>query len=134
MWSYSWNIESTTFKNKYQNVLFWGPASGIFLPTTKLFPFSTNQENLGFNPLQFKIYLSKDQSFTSNFKEIDTKWENLGKSTDITKVKFDYTTDNYFASLCAAYIILSKTGICVKHFEESSDIPKVITSMMLYYV
>ena len=50
-WSYSWNIDSQTFKNKYQHALFWGPASGIFQPATNLFPVKLFKGNLGFNLL-----------------------------------------------------------------------------------
>ena len=32
MWKYGWEIKSQTFKNKYQDHLYWGPASGIFQP------------------------------------------------------------------------------------------------------
>ena len=87
---------------------------------------------LGFNPLQFPIYVTEDQSFTSHFEELDTAWK--GMENDITKANFDYENDNYFASLCAAYVLFVKTGICSKHFEEQSGVSPIITSIMRFYV
>ena len=87
---------------------------------------------LGFNPLQFPIYVTEDQSFTSHFEKLDTAWE--GKENDITKAHFDYENDNYFASLCAAYVLFAKTGICSKHFEEQNGVSPIITSIMRFYV
>ena len=71
-WSYSWNIDSITFKNKYQHTLVWGPANGIFQPSTNPYPVKLSEGKLGFNTLQFGIYVSKDQSFTSNFPNLET--------------------------------------------------------------
>ena len=78
------------------------------------------------------LHVSKDQSFKSIFESLDTNWQ--GKEDDITKVKFNYKEDKYFASLCASYIIFCKTGICSKHFEEADDVPKVVTLIMRYFV
>ena len=130
--SYSYSIDSNDFKYKYKNSLYWGPSNGIFQPTTKLFPVQLVEADLGFNLTQFDIYISKDQSFKSDFESLDTNWQ--GKEDDITKVKFNYKEDKYFASLCASYIIFCKTGICSKHFEEADDVPKVVTSIMRYFV
>ena len=131
-WKYSWNTNSLTFNNKYRSKLFWGPADGIFQPTEKLVSFSLGNGRLGFSFQQFPVYVNDHLSFTSNFQALDTKWE--GKEDDITKATFDHKNDNYFASLCAAYVIFAKTGICSKHLETRDDVLSTITSIMRFYV
>ena len=120
------------FEKRYRGKLFWGPANGIFQPTRELKPFSVGDGQLGFDPLQFPTYVTKSLNFPSNFEALDTKWK--GKEDDITKANFDYEEDSYFTSLCAAYILFAKTGICSKHFGSEDDIPAVITSIMRYFV
>ena len=129
---YGWDIKSRTFKNKYQSQLFWGTADGIFQPTVDFLPFSMGNGQLRFNLQQFPIYVTEDLHFTSNFEALETTWE--GKENDITKAKFDYENDPYFASLCAAYVLFVKTGICSKHLETRDDVPHIIASIMRYYV
>ena len=87
---------------------------------------------LEFNLQQFPIYVTENSHFTSNFEALETTWE--GKEDDITKAKFDYENDPYFASLCAAYVLFVKTGIYSKHLETRDDVPHIITSIMRYFV
>ena len=42
--------------------------------------------------------------------------------------------DPYFASLMARYVISQKTGICTKHLREDPEVPKIVTSILRFYV
>ena len=85
---------------------------------------------LSFDPNSFRIFVNGDQSFLFS-STLNTSWSSNAK--DITKTSVD-KTDPYFASLIAAYVISQKTGICTKHFQSSSDVHNVVTSLMRFCV
>ena len=85
-----------------------------------------------FDPTSFRIFVNGDQSFLFN-STLNTSWRNVSKTKDVTKTSVD-KTDPYFASLIAAYVISQKTGICTKHFQSSSDVHNVVTSLMQFYI
>ena len=104
----------------YQSNLYWGPENGIFQPTEKLVPFHAEGAKLGFDLTKFPIYVTENKSFTSNFSNLETKWNE--SANDITKANFDYIGNKYFASLCASYV------------ETNKNISPIITSIMRYFV
>ena len=128
-WKYSWNITSNVFKYKYSGALYWGPTK-IWDPTTTTEPFAMGKGS--FDPTSFRIFVNGDQSFLFN-STLNTSWRNVSNAKDITKTSVD-KNDPYFASLIAAYVISQKTGICTKHFQSSSDVHKVVMSLMQFYV
>ena len=132
LWKYSWNINSQTFKDMYQSNLYWGPENGIFQPTEKLVPFRAEGAKLGFDLTKFPIYVTESKSFTSNFENLETEWDE--SANDITKANLDYIGNKYFTSLCASYIIFSTTGICQKHFKTNKEVSPIITNIMRYFV
>ena len=85
-----------------------------------------------FDPTSFRIFVNGDQSFLFN-STLNIKWQNSTNAKDITKTTVD-KNDPYFCSLIAAYVISQKTGICTKHLQSSSDVYKVVTSLMQFYV
>ena len=127
--SYSYSLDSNTFKYKYTSVLFWGPESGVFQPTSKdPEELKLSEGNLGFDETKFKLYVTKVSYFTTNFPALKTAWK--GKENDITKAK----VDPYFASLCAAYVPFHKSGICTEHFRMQDGVHPVVTSIFRFYV
>ena len=131
--SYGWDITSDTFKYKYRSHLFWGPASGVFQPTTK-YPdvLKLSERKLGFNETKFNLYVTKTSYFLTNFPAPKTAWK--GKEDNITKAKIDYLGDPYFASLCAAYVVFYKSGICTELFRMQDEVNPVVTSIFRFYV
>ena len=134
-----WDITSHTFK--YRNNLFWEPESGIFQPTTEDQPkLSVLKGNgPGFDPLAFSIHVTRGKSFTSSLKRLVTMQDVVTTKGDrdksnILKVKLDYKTSPYFASLCAAYVIFHKSGICKDHFRVQPRLHLIVTSIFRYYV
>ena len=121
------------FKYKYKSPLHWGPASGVFQPTNKdPKELRLTEGNIGFDKTKFPLYVTKTSSFPTNFPALETKWK--GKEDDITKSKIDYLKDPYFASLCAAYIVFYKSGICTEHFKVQDEVHPVVTSIFRFYV
>ena len=84
----SWPITSRTFREKYSSALYSGPTI-IWNPKSKVQPFVRSEATFPFDPLRFKIFVSKDQSFTSNFPLISTHWINQEESKNILKAKFN---------------------------------------------
>ena len=134
----SYDIKSNTFRrNKkwtwylYQWERIWGNHGTVQT-------FRHNRDPLPYRINSFEIYVcdcnnvSHSNSFVSNFAALDTKWTGITK--DITKVKFDYLNDPYFASLLAAYIITYKCGISTEHLLESKGTSKIITSIARYHL
>ena len=121
------------FKYKYKSHLFWGPASGVFQPTSKdPETLKLTEGKLGFDETKFPLYVTKTSSFPTNFPALETTWK--GKEYNITKAKVDYLGDPYFASLCAAYILFHKSGICTEHFRIQDGVHPVVTSIFRFYV
>ena len=126
-WKYSWDITSDVFKYKYSGALYWGPSK-IWDPTTTTEPFAMGKGS--FDPTSFRIFVNGEQSFLFS-STLNTSW--LSNAKNITKTSVD-KNDPYFCSLIAAYVTSQKTGICTKHFQSSSDVHKVVTSLMQFYV
>ena len=131
-WKYSWDITSDVFKYKYSGALHWGPSK-IWDPSGSSKSFELGNGVLPFRPNHFRIFVNGDQSFLFTTEALDTKWTNSSNVKDITKVKVD-KEDPYFASLMAAFIISQKSGICKKHLRSSSSVPKIVTSVLRFYV
>ena len=62
----------------------------------------------------------------------------MGKLRNVKDIRtvdcLDKDDPYFFASLMAAYVISQKTGICTKHFREDPDVPKIVTSVLRFYV
>ena len=133
----SYDIKSSTFRtNKkwtwylYQWERIWGNYGTVQT-------FIHNRDPLPYGLNRFEIYVcdcinTSHNSFVSNFADLDSKW--TGTTKNITRVKFDYINDPYFASLLAAYIITYKCGIITEHLLESKGTSKVITSIARYHL
>ena len=130
--SSSWPITSRTFKEKYSSALYSGPTI-IWSPGGVKQPFVRSEATLPFNLSQFSAYVSKDQSFTTNFPKIATNWVNQEGSKDILRARFN-TSDPYFNSVASAYVLSTMSGVCKKHFETQKDVPKIITSVLCYFL
>ena len=131
-WKGTWSITSNVFKYKYSDALTWGPSSGVFQPTTDSpFRFTLGNEDIGFHIRQFKVYVTKDDSFQTNFPELNTVWGE--KVNGISKAKIDFKNEPYFASLCAAFVIFFKSGICKEHFRKQGGVNPIVTSIFRYY-
>ena len=126
-WKYSWDITSDVFKYKYSDALYWGPSK-IWDLTTTTEPFAMGKGS--FDPTSFRIFVNGDQSFLFN-STLTIKWSSNAK--DITKATVD-KNDPYFCSLIAANVVSQKPGIYTKHLQSSSDVHKVVTSLMQFYV
>ena len=134
-WKYSWDVASDVFKYKYSGALHWGPSK-IWDPqdsasSSKSFEIAKGE--LPFRPNHFRIFVNGDQSFLFATEPLSIKWTNSLNVKDITKVKVD-KEDPYFASLIAAYIISQKSGICSKHLRGDASVPKIVTSVLRFYV
>ena len=135
-WKYSWDVTSDVFKYKYSGALHWGP--------TKIWDqqdpqggssksFEIGKGVLPSRPNHFRIFVNSEQSFLFATEPLNIKWTNSSNVKDITKVKVD-KEDPYFASLMAAFIISQKSGICSKHLRGDASIPKIVTSVLRFYV
>ena len=91
-----------------------------------------SEGKLGFDEAKFNLYVTKTSSFPTNFPALKTTWK--GKEDDITKAKVDYLGDPYFTSLCAAYVLFHKSGICTEHFRIQDEVHPVVTSIFRFYV
>ena len=135
-WKYSWEVASDVFKYKYSGAPHWG-LSKIWDPSDPTSgsskSFEIGKGELPFRPSHFRIFVNGDQSFLFASKPLSIKWTNSSNVKDITKVKVD-KEDPYFASLIAAYIISQKSGICSEHFSSSLSVPKIVTSVLRFYV
>ena len=128
----SWRITSRTFREKYSSALYSGPTI-IWKPKSKVQPFVRSEAKLPFDLLRFKIFVSEDQSFTSNFPLIPTNWINKEESKNILNAKFD-TSDPYFNSVASACLLSTLSGVCKKHFKGEKDVPPIITLIMRYFL
>ena len=131
-WRYSWDVTSDVFKYKYSGALHWGPTK-IWDPSDSSKSFEIGKGELPFRPNHFRIFVNGDQSFLFATEPLSIKWTNSSNVKDITKVKVD-KEDPYFASLIAAYIISQKSGICSKHLRGDASTPKIVTSVLRFYV
>ena len=128
MSSYSWPITSNTFKYPYSFALYFGPTV-IWNPGGKQQSFERSEATLPFNLLRFEVFVSENNSFTSNFPNIAISQE----SKNILKAKFD-TSDPYFNSLASAYILSTLSGVCKDHFKTKKNVPPIITSILRYFL
>jgi hypothetical protein len=99
--------------------------------------FEHNRDSLPYKINGLEIYVcdcinNDHNGFVSNFADLNTKW--TGAAKEITKLKFDYVNDPYFASIMTAYIIKYKCGISMEHLRESKGTSKVITSIAWYHL
>ena len=131
-WKHSWDVTSDVFKYKYSGALHWGPTK-IWDPAETSKSFEVGNGVLPFRPNHFRIFVNGDQSFLFATEPLCIKWTNSSNVKDITKVKVD-KEDPYFASLIAAYIISQKSGICTEHLRSSPSVPKIVTSVLRFYV
>ena len=136
-WKYSWDITSNVFKYKYSDALYWGPSKIWDLkgPTTG-FPtvFELGNGVLPFRPNHFRIFVNSEQSFLFENEPLDTKYKSNVKNITGLNVGKMYKEDPYFASLLAAFLISQKSRVWIEHLKASSDVSKIITSIMRFYV
>ena len=123
------DIKGYIFKRLYADTLYWQPR--LWGPDGTIQKFVLNTNPLPYDVTKFNIFINQEQSFLSNFKNLETSWK--GTEKDITKVAVK-EEDPYFASLLAACIISHVGGISRKHLIESSETPKIITGIARYYV
>ena len=119
------DITGYIFKRNYEDALYWQPR--IWGPEGTVQKFLADTSPLPYDVARFNIYVTKDDSFPSNFQDLDIAW----KGTDIRKVSVD-ENDPYFCSLLAACVISHVGGISRKHFQENA--PKIVTSIARYCV
>ena len=133
----NWEIGSVAFNDFFTRALYWGPTK-IWDPNEvrgegtegtrsdgKGFPFDLNH---------FRIFVNSEQSFSFQTAAPNTKWENPQNVKYIRTVDSLDKDDPYFTSLMAAYVISQKTGICTKHLREDPEVPKIMTSVLRFYV
>ena len=95
--------------------------------------FINHRINFPFDLNHFLIFINSEQSFSFQTDSLNTKLVNSRNARDIRTLDLD--KDNpYFASLMAAYVISQKTGICTRHWTESQNVPKIVTSIFRFYV
>ena len=122
------DITGYIFKKNYKNVLYWQPR--IWGPEGTVQKFVTNTNPFPYdNVTKFKIYVTKDNNFPSNFENLNIEW--TGK--DIRKVSVN-ENDPYFCSLLSACVISHVGGISRKHLVENENTPKIVTSIARYCV
>ena len=78
-----------------------------------------------------QIFVSATQTFSSNFENLTTKRKNVIRRH--MKGQID-TSNPYFASSVAAYVISRKGGMSLEYLTENSKVPKIITSIARFYV
>ena len=123
------NITGYIFKKYYEDTLYWQPR--LWGPDGTVQKFVLNTNPLPYDVTKFKIFVNREQSFLSNFENLETSWK--GTEKDITKVAVK-KEDPYFASLLAACIISHVGRMSRTHLIESDETPKIITSIARYYV
>ena len=133
------DITGYIFKKNYEDVLHWQPR--IWGPEGTVQKFVTNTNPFPYdNVTKFKIYVTNerskaseasDNSFPSNFQDLNIAWKGTEKDIRKVSVKED---DPYFCSLLSACVISHVGGISRKHLEESPAIPKIVTSIARYCV
>ena len=133
------DITGHIFKKNYEDVLHWQPR--IWGPEGTIQKFVTNTSPFPYdNVTKFGIYVTENERsepsaaseyFPSNFEILNITWK--GTEKDIRKVSVD-ENDPYFCSLLSACVISHVGGMSRKHLEESSAIPKIVTSIARYCV
>ena len=128
-------VGSVAFDDFFTGALYRGPTK-IWDPSEdeviKNF-FKGDGEGFPFDLNHFRIFVNSGQSFSFQTAAPNTKWENSGNVKDIRTADLN-KDDPYFASLMAAYVISQKTGICTKHLREDPEVPKIMTSIIRFYV
>ena len=132
----NWEIGSVAFGDFFTGALYWGPTK-IWDPSSETTEGTegtrSDGKNFPFDPNHFRIFVNSEQSFSFQTVPFDTKWGNPQNVKDIRTVDLD-KDDPYFALLMAAYVISQKTGICTKHLREDPEVPKIVTSILRFYV
>ena len=124
------DITGYIFKKNYGDELYWQPR--IWGPEGTVQKFVTNTNSFPYdNVTKFKIYVTKDNSFPSNFQDLNIEWK--GTEKDIRKVSVD-ENDPYFCSLLSAIVISHVGGISRKHLVGNENTPKIVTSIARYCV
>ena len=124
------DITGHIFKKNYENVLHWQPR--IWGPEGTVQKFVTNTNPFPYdNVTKFKIYVTKDNNFPSNFENLNIEWK--GTEKDIRKVSVN-EEDQYFCSLLSAIVISHVGGMSRKHLVESENTPRIVTSIARYCV
>ena len=138
----NWEVGSVAFDDFFTSSLYWGPTK-IWDPSPESAAPTEGSEHYfkgdggkGF-PLDlnhFRIFVNSEQSFSFQTGPPNTKWANSGNVKDIRTVGSLDKDHPYFASLMAAYVISQKTGICNRHLREVPEVPKIVTSVLRFYV
>ena len=124
------DITGYIFKKNYENVLYWQPR--IWGPEGTVQKFVTNTNSFPYdNVTKFKIYVTENNSFPSNFENLNIEWK--GTEKDVRKVSVN-ENDPYFCSLLSACVISHVGGISRKHLVENENTPKIVTSIARYCV
>ena len=141
---YNWEVGSVAFNDFFTRALYWGPTKIWDLKGDEVTPTEVSSENFfkgdgknfPFDLNHFRIFVNSEQSFSFQTAAPNTKWGNSGNVKDIrTVLTVDLDKDDlYFASLMAAYVISQKNGICIKHLREDPEVPKIVTSILRFYV
>ena len=122
------DITGYIFKKNYEDALYWQPR--IWGPEGTIQKFVTNTNPFPYdNVARFKIYVTKDEYFPSNFQSLNIEWK--GTEKDIRKVSVD-ENDPYFCSLLSACVISHVGGVSRKHLAKND--PKIVTSIARYCV
>ena len=124
------DITGYIFKKNYENVLYWQPR--IWGPEGTVQKFVTNTNSFPYdNVTKFKIYVTENNSFPSNFENLNIEWK--GTEKDVRKVSVN-ENDPYFCSLLSACVISHVGGVSRKHLVENENTPKIVTSIARYCV
>ena len=124
------DITGYIFKKNYEDALYWQPR--IWGPEGTIQKFVTNTNSFPYdNVARFKIYVTKDEYFPSNFQSLNIEWKGTEKDIRKASVKED---DPYFCSLLSACVISHVGGMSRKHLQENANTPKIVTSIARYCV
>ena len=122
------DITGYIFKKNYEDALYWQPR--IWGPEGTVQKFITNTNSFPYdNVTKFKIYVTENEYFPSNFQDLDIEWKGTEKDIRKVSVKED---DPYFCSLLSACVISHVGGMSRKHLQESD--PKIVMSIARYCV
>ena len=122
------DITGYVFKRNYEDALYWHPR--IWGPEGTVQKFVTNANPFPYdNVARFKIYVTKNEYFSSKFQDLDIEWK--GTEKDIRKVSVN-EEDPHFCSLLSACVISHVGGMSRKHLVEND--PKIVTSIARYCV
>ena len=148
----NWEVGSVAFNDFFTRALYWGPTKIWDLKEDRVTAqpdenevehhFKGDGKGFPFDLNHFRIFVNSEQSFSFQTAALNTKWGNLQNVKDIRTVLTVLTvnvdkgerSDPYFASLMAAYVISQKTGICTMHLRDDPEVPKIVTSILRFYV